>query len=471
MLAHPSTEEAEVEPRAFRVSRLSSSDFGEGDVLAGKYRIEAILGEGGMGIVLRATHIDLGRQVAIKVIRPELAHSEEAIARMLLEAQAAACVRSEHVARVLDFGRLESGAPYLVLEYLEGRDLMQVLRDRGRISPHVAVDFILQACAGLSEAHHAGIVHRDLKPENLFVTQRSDGSPLVKVLDFGISKRLDAKARGAARTNPTELMGSPMYMAPEQMQGSTEIDARTDIWALGVVLYELCTGESPFFAETMAAIYGRVIAVEPASPCTLNADVPEALANVIERCLSKDPSARPSSVAELAALLAPFGSADAAAYARSTVRIWCGSDELVPSSARGPRVPTALSATLAVLGNGLGGVRARRSRPRIGLVGAGLAAATVLAGTLTLRAGEPEPRQPQQAKLTAVAAATSEAPSQPAVRAAALTSPPARIAKDQASLNHAPHAVSGSMPRTPAVTAVPQKAKKAWDPASFGGRL
>src|SRR5450755_319444 len=242
--------EHEARLRPFRARRLSSSDFGEGDVLAGKYRIEAVLGEGGMGIVLSATHIELGSRVAIKVLRPELAHTEDAVSRLLVEARSAASIRSEHVARVLDVGRLESGLPFLVLEHLEGRDLQQILARSGRLASQVAVDFVLQACQALSEAHSAGIVHRDLKPENLFLTYRADGTPVVKVLDFGISKRLSHDGREAARTNPSELLGSPLYMAPEQMKGSVSIDARVDIWSLGVVLYELCTGQSPFFGET-----------------------------------------------------------------------------------------------------------------------------------------------------------------------------------------------------------------------------
>ncbi|HEY3668959.1 MAG TPA: serine/threonine-protein kinase, partial [Polyangiaceae bacterium] len=193
---------------------MSSSNLAEGDLIADKYRIEAVLGEGGMGIVLRATHLDLGCQVAIKVMRPELAQCEESLNRLLVEARAAASIRSEHVARVLDVGRLENGTPFLVLEYLEGRDLAQVLSKVGHLPSRVAVDFVLQACQALCEAHGAGVVHRDLKPENLFLSHRADGTPVVKVLDFGISMRLTREGREGARTNPSELLGSPLYMAP-----------------------------------------------------------------------------------------------------------------------------------------------------------------------------------------------------------------------------------------------------------------
>ncbi|HEX3855511.1 MAG TPA: serine/threonine-protein kinase [Polyangiaceae bacterium] len=200
MIDAPAAAEHEAQLRAFRARRLSSSDLGEGDVLVGKCRIEAVLGEGGTGIVLRATHLELGCQVAIKVMRPELTQHEESVNRLLVEAQAAASIRSEHVARVLDVGRLDSGAPFLVLEYLEGRDLSQILGKVGRLDSQIPVDFVLQACQALSEAQGAGVVHRDLEPENLFLSHRSDGTPVIEVLDFGISKRLTTLAKHALKS-------------------------------------------------------------------------------------------------------------------------------------------------------------------------------------------------------------------------------------------------------------------------------
>jgi len=461
-------------PRPHSSRRLSSSDFGEGDVLAEKYRIEAVLGEGGMGIVLRATHMDLGCRVAIKVMRPELARNEAAVNRLMVEAQAAASIRSEHVARVLDVGRLETGAPFLVLEYLEGRDLAQILVQRGYLASHVAVDFVLQACQALSEAHGAGIVHRDLKPENLFLSFRADGTPIVKVLDFGISKRITQQGREAARTNPSELLGSPLYMAPEQMRGSADIDARADIWSLGVVLYELCTGQSPFFAETIPAICGRVIGVEPSAPRTLNPTLPEGLERIILRCLHKEPARRPADVAELAAGLAEYGSADAAAYAQSALRVLATvrTDpalglELVPTS---ERMPTGLSATLPAAAPVLV-PRRSRFRGRAQLVGAALALLTVVGGGLGWRSATA-----RQASIPAVLAA---APPSPLASPLPVSSVPSAANAAVLTTELAPPLVSAPRPQLDSVKPVaPASAKRAlksgrnaWDPKNFGGRL
>ena len=454
-------------PRAGGARRLSSSDFTEGDVLAEKYRIEAVLGEGGMGIVLRAMHIDLGCRVAIKVMRPELSQSESAVTRLMVEAQAAASIRSEHVARVLDVGRLESGAPFLVLEYLEGRDLAQILVQRGHIASHIAVDFVLQACQALSEAHGAGIIHRDLKPENLFLSFRADGTPIVKVLDFGISKRLTQEGRQAARTNPSELLGSPLYMAPEQMRGSVDIDARADIWSLGVVLYELCTGQSPFFAESIPAICGRVIGIEPAAPRSLNPMLPSGLDDIIVRCLRKDRGERPTDVAELAAALAEFGSADAAAYASSALRVLShvSTDPSFDFQPVSERIPTALSATLPVAGNAHSVRKPRRFQPRVQWVGVALAIATLLGGALTLRNGEA-----REASLRVSAV-------QPVVKPAPLPSSAAVEPLTPSSRTRSRGAARVVPVNRESAAALPLKrnqkntARNAWDPKSFGERL
>ena len=434
----PAAAEHQAQLRPFRARRLSSSDLGEGDVLVGKYRIEAVLGEGGMGIVLRATHLELGCQVAIKVMRPELAQHEESVNRLLVEAQAAASIRSEHVARVLDVGRLDSGAPFLVLEYLEGRDLSQILSKVGRLDSQIAVDFVLQACQALSEAHGAGVVHRDLKPENLFLSHRSDGTPVIKVLDFGISKRLTRAGREAARTNPSELLGSPLYMAPEQMRGSVDIDARADIWSLGVVLYELCTGQSPFFGESIPAICARVIGIDPAPPRSLMPTLPSGLEAIILRCLRKEPAHRPASIAELATALAAYGS---------------------PTS---DHTPVALSATLAVLGQGLYARRTRRFQPRVQLVGAALAIATLLGGALTLRAG--------QASETATQSSAAQNIAQSAAEAASCPLPSAHVASN-APLPSALPLRENADHVTLAKHAVKSGTRNPWDPKSFGGRL
>lgn len=451
-----------VDPASSRGRRLSSSDFGAGDVLADKYRIECVLGEGGMGIVLRATHMDLGCPVAIKVLRPEHAQQEEALNRLLVEARAAASIRSEHVARVLDVGRLESGAPFLVLEYLEGRDLAQILGKVGHLASHIAVDFVLQACQALCEAHGTGVIHRDLKPENLFLTHRADGTPVIKVLDFGISKRLTREGREGARTNPSELLGSPLYMAPEQMRGSADIDARADIWSLGVVLYELCTGQSPFFGESIPAICARVIGMDPPSPRSLQPGIPSGLEGIILRCLRKERDERPLDIAELATALAAYGSTNAASYASSALRVMANAHtDPALELPIGERM-TAPSPTLAVLGQGLYARRRWRFRPRLQLVGVALAATTLLGGALTLRAGEAHESSVQSSSPRNVAAP-----------------PPAPVscAIPSASTEPAPSALPIPTPRASAkLIKVSKRAPKVsarnpWDPKSFGGRL
>jgi eukaryotic-like serine/threonine-protein kinase len=300
---------------------LERHGFRAGQLFAGKYRLEGLLGEGGMGLVLLATHVDLQRTVAIKVVRSELASNDDIVERLLSEAQAAAQIRSEHVTQVLDLGRLESGSPYIVLEYLEGRDLAVVLDERGPLPIETAVDFVLQVCDVLAEAHAVGIIHRDLKPENLFLSERLDGSPLIKLIDFGISKNLRARNRRLAQTNPAELVGSPYYMAPEQMRGSRSVDGRADIWALGVVLYELCTGQTPFAADSIPAVCHLVMNESPTPPRTFAPDLPEELEAIIARCLEKNPDARFADISEFAAALAPFGSPDAQSYAERALRV------------------------------------------------------------------------------------------------------------------------------------------------------
>jgi serine/threonine-protein kinase len=277
-----------------------------GDVLAGKYRVERIMGQGGMGVVVAARHAELGELRALKLMLPGAAASAEAVDRFMREARAAARLRSEHVTRVHDVGRLESGAPYIVMEYLEGSDLQQLLEARGTIRPEDAVGYVLQACEAVGEAHAAGIVHRDLKPANLFLTRAANGAPCIKVLDFGIAKLGDVAPGAVAMTAATQMLGTPLYMSPEQMKSAHDVDARTDVWSLGAILYRMLAGKTAFDGNSIAELYGSMLTEDPSPIARCRADVPPALEAVVMRCLQKQPDARYANASELGAALLPF---------------------------------------------------------------------------------------------------------------------------------------------------------------------
>ncbi|HEY1957911.1 MAG TPA: protein kinase [Polyangiaceae bacterium] len=276
-----------------------------GQTLAGKYKVEEVIGIGGMGVVVAARHMQLDQRVALKFLKHEAMQSEEAVERFIREAKNAVRLHSEHVARVTDVGTLENGAPYMVMEYLEGADLSRVVQATGSITIEEAVAFVLQACEAIAEAHSLGIIHRDLKPQNLFVTRRVDGRPLVKVLDFGISKTLE-QAGGLVLTRTSSIMGSPLYMSPEQMRSTKNVDQRSDLWALGVILYELLTGRVPFEAEAIPELCLKVVQDQPDPPKSLRPELAEGLNAVVLKCLEKNPAHRFDNVAELAAALEPY---------------------------------------------------------------------------------------------------------------------------------------------------------------------
>ena len=273
-----------------------------GQVLAGKYKVEDVLGVGGMGVVVAARHLQLDQVVALKFLLPEAIANPEALGRFEREARNAARLRSEHVARIIDVGTLEGGAPYIVMEFLQGSDLAGVLAQQRALPIPVAVDFILQTCDAIAEAHALGIIHRDLKPQNLFVTRRHDNTSLVKVLDFGISKSTAAGGDFAA-TSTQAVMGSPAYMSPEQMRSAKLVDARTDVWALGIILYELVVGHVPWKADTFTELCFK-IAIDPPPPFPSAQQA--GFEEVVWRCLEKDPDRRFSDVYALAVALSPF---------------------------------------------------------------------------------------------------------------------------------------------------------------------
>jgi eukaryotic-like serine/threonine-protein kinase len=279
-----------------------------GDKLAGKYRVQRILGEGGMGVVVAAYHEMLDQHVAVKLLYQDVA-DREAQSRLLLEARSAAKLQSEHVARVLDFDTGADGLPFIVMELLEGVDLCQLADARGALPTWMMVDCMLQALEGLAHAHAHGIVHRDLKPSNLFLARRPDGTEILKILDFGISKSIDGAGdrRAQQLTGGRTVLGSPPYMSPEQVRSPKTVDHRTDIWSAGVCMYELLTNSMPFGGDEIQETFAQILEKAPVPIRQLVAGVPEGLEQVIMRCLAKNRDDRFAEVGELARALAPFG--------------------------------------------------------------------------------------------------------------------------------------------------------------------
>jgi serine/threonine protein kinase len=284
-----------------------------GDVIGGKYRVEREIGQGGVGRVVQARHLELQLTVAIKIL---LRDEAEQVARFMREARAAVLLRGEHVAQVTDVGWLDDGTPYMVMEFLEGENLGSVT-ERGPLAIDDATTYFLQACEGVAEAHALGIVHRDIKPANLFLSQSARGRPLVKVLDFGIAKGGGAAGDDVRLTGELAVFGSPPYMSPEQVRASRDVDCRSDIWSLGVSLYELLTGRVPFDGETAQDICAQVLTAEPPPLARWRPTVPEGLERVVVRCLAKSAPDRFQSVWELAVAVEPF----APAAARNAERI------------------------------------------------------------------------------------------------------------------------------------------------------
>jgi serine/threonine-protein kinase len=276
----------------------------QGDLIAGKYRVERILGAGGMGVVVAAMQVDLERAVALKFLLPRVLERPDHVARFAREARAAARLESEHVTRVLDVGALESGAAYIVMEYLEGEDLGNVLARRGPLPCAEAVGYLLEASEGIAEAHSLGIVHRDLKPANLFLTHRTNGRPIIKVLDFGLSK---ISTGDEHVTSDSSILGSPLYMSPEQLLSARTADARSDIWSLGVTLYELLTARQAFPGDKMPKLVAAIMHGREEPLTSVRPDIPAGLRALVHQCLEKDPSKRFPDIAHFARALAPFG--------------------------------------------------------------------------------------------------------------------------------------------------------------------
>ncbi|AKV04800.1 Serine/threonine protein kinase PrkC, regulator of stationary phase [Labilithrix luteola] len=288
--------------------------------MAGKYRVEKIIGEGAMGYVLGVYHLELEERLAIKWVRDVQAAGQQAIDRFLREAKLCAKIQSEHVVRVRDVARTDAGTPFIVMELLDGHDLSALVEGGKRVPPPLAVDYVVEACDAVAEAHQLGIVHRDLKLANLFLARRKDGSDVVKVLDFGISKVTSTASM--AMTAGTAILGSPLYMSPEQWRSSKDVDARSDIWSLGVVLFELLTSDVPFVAESLPQLCMQITNAPARDVMQMAPGVPEGLARVVHACLEKDPAHRPQNVGAMARALAPYATPRSRASLERISRMW-----------------------------------------------------------------------------------------------------------------------------------------------------
>jgi eukaryotic-like serine/threonine-protein kinase len=285
-------------------SAAQSSLPTSGDVIAGKYRIVRVVGEGGMGIVYEARHARLGHRVAIKVLREKERQVDEFVQRFEREARAAARLKSPNTMRVHDVDQLDDGTPLMVMEFLEGVDLDTELASRGRLPVEEAVGYVLQACSAVAEAHTFGIVHRDLKPHNLFLTGE-DAIRHVKLLDFGISKMHEEGETSVTLTRSS--LGTPLYMSPEQIRSARSADARADIWSLGVILYELLTGKPPFDGEGPSGVIAAITADPPVPPNELRPEIGRGVSAAVLTALQKSPNRRFQTVADFADALVPFG--------------------------------------------------------------------------------------------------------------------------------------------------------------------
>jgi serine/threonine-protein kinase len=455
----------------------SGFDLGDlarpGHVLLGKYRIERLLGAGGMGAVVLATHLQLEERVAIKFLLSSVARQPEMVERFLREGRTAIKIRSEHCVRVLDVGILDGGQPYMVMEFMEGRDLEHTIRELGPLPVADAIDYVLQAGEALAEAHALGTVHRDIKPANLFLTRRADGTASVKVLDFGISKAA-GPAGNMGMTSTQAVMGSPLYMSPEQMRSSKDVDARSDIWALGTVLYEALAGMPPFDGETVTALIIK-ITQDPAPPVRLRRpDVPPQLEAALMGALEKDRSRRYQTMADFAAALAPFGSPSASSSADRIARVLGSPRPRQPSAANlSPLAATApaIAGVQTQSAHAVTGARTTTGGSRAPIVIGALVATLLVAGltgAALLKRSSPSPA----AAAALPAPPTSVAAPPPAGGApgtqpgsASLAAPPSEVPVPQPAASVAPqpaaHADEPAVGPHPAATSTAKHAPAA----------
>ena len=416
-----------------------------GSILGGKYLVEGVLGQGGMGVVVAARHRELDQRVAIKCL---LAHTQsvpEIVERFMREARAAAKIQGEHVARVIDVGRFDDGTPFMVMEYLQGRDLATELHYRGALPVSDCVRYVLQTCEALVQAHALRIVHRDLKPSNLFLAEQPGREPIIKVLDFGISKVIEPG--GAVLTNTANMMGTPYYMSPEQLLSARSVDERSDIWALGVILYELLVGEPPFTGESAPAIIAQVLRNTPDPVRARRPDISPGLEAAIERCMRTKVEERYANVADLAQALMPFAARPDRESALAIARVLGRPSPEGFSDPPRPAAPVRATATavlgaaqptahnLSVSADGVGPPRSRRSLfVGVGAVVAVAAAVGVVAVVRPMHASSP----PTVSATTTVVATDPPAPLPPPVALTPVEPPAASVSAAVSAQHPAP---------------------------------
>ncbi len=432
-----------------------------GQIVADRYRVERVLGHGGMGVVVAARHIELDEVFALKVMTPQAFESPESVERFMREARTTAKLKSVHAVKVVDTGRLHDGAPFLAMEYLQGRDLERELAARGPLPVAEAAGYMMQACDVLAEAHALGIVHRDLKPANLFLTRLPNGSTCVKVLDFGIAK--NEQAQGPRMTQTSSVFGTPLYMSPEQMRSSKSADPRSDIWSLGVVLYELCTGAVPYDGESMTALVAIVMTELPIPPSRRRPGIGADVEAVIMRCLERDPARRYPTAAALAQALEPIARHPRAAHPELPDASWVHRNTAAGPALATDQWPTAPlqpfaapqagpswgnAGTQSSLTTNASAARARRAVPFA--VGAAVIAIASGIGAFLVLRGNGSPPHGTAAAVDA-AASTSGAPS---VFPAATPPPSAEVAPATASATPGPSGTASA----PAASALPSAA-------------
>jgi tRNA A-37 threonylcarbamoyl transferase component Bud32 len=345
-----------------------------GQVLDKKYKLSRLLGEGGMGAVYEARHVVIGRRCAVKFLHAEIAHNEEVVKRFIREAQAASAIGHPNIIDIYDFGVADDGAPYLVMEFLEGVSLADELEQRRKLPPAEAAEVLAQVLGALAVAHERGVVHRDLKPDNLYLIRQTGSAPRVKILDFGISKVSNPSKPEDRMTCTGMVLGTPYYMAPEQARGDRDIDHRLDLYAMGIIFYEAVTGRVPFTGDNYNQLLLKILTEKFPTPRQLDPTIPEGFEAIILKAVERDRAMRYQTAGEMLDDILQLLDDNA----RSRLGI-AGPQPLVPEL-RAARTPTAQ--TLTPLGHAMDGtmlVRRNRWALPAAIVGALAVAAVGLA--------------------------------------------------------------------------------------------